>query len=52
MAVTSRGTLGSVFSKTAASTLVVPNSTGAIIPAGTLVCIVGCWTTSPAPPRR
>jgi hypothetical protein len=43
MAVVSLGLLGTGSSKTAATTLAVTNTTGALIPAGTLIHITGCW---------
>ena len=43
MAVAGLGLLGSISASTAGTTLVVPNSTGAIIPAGTLIHVTGCW---------
>src|SRR4051812_35153209 len=51
MAVTDLGLLGTGSSKTAATTPAVTNTTGAVIPAGTLIHIVGTWAnTAPATP--
>ena len=41
--VTSLGLLGSASSKAAATTIVITNSTGALIPAGTFIHIAGVW---------
>jgi isoprenylcysteine carboxyl methyltransferase (ICMT) family protein YpbQ len=43
VAVAPLGLLGSTQTKTAGTTIALTNSTGAIIPAGTLVHITGCW---------
>ena len=43
MAITDLNLLGTGSSKTAATTLAVVNTTGAVIPAGVLIVIVGCW---------
>jgi hypothetical protein len=43
MTVVDLGLLGTGSSKAAATTLAVTNTTGAVIPAGTLIHITGCW---------
>src|SRR3954465_13221743 len=48
MAVVDLGLLGTGSSKAAATTLAVTNTTGAVIPAGTLIHITGCWDNIPS----